>query len=65
MIKTARDWRDHTLSWLNNWTGPLYISYYEDMVSDHYSELYHIVSFLGINATIRDLWCAGLRAGDI
>ena len=59
MIKTSKDWRDHTLSWLSVWKGPLYISYYEKMKSDHYAELNHLVRFMGINATVRDLWCVG------
>lgn len=56
-----RKWKEHVVSWITQYTGPLHIVFYEKMKSNLYEELYGIAKFLGIKVTFQDLWCAGLN----
>ena len=48
---SLKNWRSHNLSWLQEFKGPLHVTFYEDLKTNLRGELDAITQFLGVTPT--------------
>jgi len=58
-------WKKTNLDWVYNFTNPLHIVFYDDLVNDLEPNLREIVNFIGLNVTEDEFKCAMNRREGI
>ena len=58
MKRGALGWLLHVRFWLLKFNRPLLVSFYENMSTKFYRELFRVAKFLGVKITFKGLWCA-------
>lgn len=51
-------WRQTNLDWLQNFTGPMYIMFYDQLLGDVTTHLQGLLRFLNFNVSEQNLACA-------
>ena len=59
VTRLSTRWRKHALSWVTKFKGPLHVVSYENMKENFYEEMLKLATFLDVNMTVSDAWCAG------
>ena len=56
--RKSTKWRNHIYRWLTNFNGSKHVVFYERLKTNLHQELINLSFFLGVNATLLDIWCA-------